>query len=254
MFETFSVPATYVSVPGVLSLYSSGRTTGVSVDVGDGVYQIVPIYSGYAFPHAIARCDLAGADVTSHLVRSLGTRGYAFDGENASREIARDIKEKLCYVAQDLEEELKNAAMSSEVERTYKLPDGHDISIGCERFLSPEVLFQPSLVGSELLGIHESICGSVMRCDVDVRKDLYGNVVLSGGTSMLDGFGGRIKKEVVSFAPSSVRVYVIAPPERKYGVWIGGSILGSLSTFQQMWISKEEYDESGPYIGIRKCF
>ena len=92
------------------------------------------------------------------------------------------------------------------------------------------------------------------RCDVDIRKDLYANVVLSGGTTMFQGIGERMTKELTALAPSTMKIKVVAPPERKYSVWIGGSILSSLSTFQQMWISKGEYDESGPIIVHRKCF
>jgi actin len=93
-----------------------------------------------------------------------------------------------------------------------------------------------------------------MKCDVDIRKDLYGNVVLSGGTTMFAGIGERMMKEMSQLAPQSIKIKVVAPPERKYSVWIGGSILSSLSTFQQMWITKSEYDESGPTIVHRKCF
>jgi actin-related protein len=92
-----------------------------------------------------------------------------------------------------------------------------------------------------------------MKCDVDIRKDLYGNVVLSGGTTMFAGIADRMQKELVNLA-LPMKIKIIAPPERKYSVWIGGSILASLSTFGQMWISKEEYDESGPAIVHRKCF
>merc|ERR1711974_456728 len=92
------------------------------------------------------------------------------------------------------------------------------------------------------------------KCDVDIRKDLYGNVVLSGGSTMFPGIAERMNKELVALAPSTMKIKIIAPPERKYSVWIGGSILASLSTFQQMWISKEEYDESGPSIVHTKCF
>jgi len=94
----------------------------------------------------------------------------------------------------------------------------------------------------------------VMKCDVDIRKDLYANTVLSGGTTMFAGIGERMDKELVALAPPTMKIKVVAPPERKYSVWIGGSILASLSTFQQMWISKQEYDESGPSIVHRKCF
>jgi actin-related protein len=128
----------------------------------------------------------------------------------------------------------------------------------------------------ESAGVHETTYNSIMKCDVDIRKDLYvfffanffaiflptraqsifsyGNVVLSGGSTMYPGIADRMQKELTALAPSTMKIKIIAPPERKYSVWIGGSILASLSTFQQMWISKEEYDESGPAIVHRKCF
>lgn len=252
MFENFNIPAMYISIQAILSLYSAGRTTGCVFDSGDGVSHIVPVYDGYCIPHAVTRIDLAGRDLTEWMAKLLTERGHGFI-TTAEREIVRDIKEKTAYVAFDFDAEMVKSKESSEIEECYTLPDAQVISINNERFRCPEALFQPSMIGKECAGIHQQTFDTIMKCDIDLRKDLFSNIVMSGGTTMYKGMSERMTKELVQLTPDTTTVRVIAPPERKYSVWIGGSILSSLHTFQDSWITRDEYDECGPEIVHRKC-
>jgi len=185
-------------------------------------------------------------------MRLLRQRGYSLT-TSAEKEIVRDIKENLCYVALDPEKELKLAEKVSGMEKSYMLPDGETLSVGVERFLAPEVLFNPSAVGKESSPIDEVIVEAVSKCDIDLRRDLYSNIVLSGGSTMFPGLKERLTREISEMIPENVEVKIIAPPERMYSVWIGGSILASLKTFQKMWVTRKEYKEIGPPV-IHRCF
>ena len=253
MFELFSVPGLYVNIQAVLALYASGRTTGVVLDSGDGVTHTVPIYDGYALPHAILRLNLAGRDLTHYLQRILVQRGYTFTS-SAEKEIVRELKEKSCYVAVDFESEYEKSQQSDECIEQHELPDGSIMTINDERFRAAEVLFRPELVGKETEGIHYLAYDSVERCEMDIRKELLKDIVLSGGSTMFPGMAERLQSEIAELCLHHVSVNVVAPPERLYSVWIGGSILSSLSTFQPLWINKAAYEEEGPAIIHRRCF
>ncbi|KAH3745045.1 actin, cytoplasmic 2 [Pelomyxa schiedti] len=253
LFETFNTPAMYVSLQAPLSLYSAARNTGIVLDTGHGVTQIVPVCGGYPLSHAIRRLDVAGSDLTSHMMTLLAQRGYSLMTSRAQHEVVRYIKENHTYVALDFEAEMNTAAKSSALEKSYELPDGELITIASERFMCPEALFKPYISGVDAPGIHEVCYQSITWCDRELREHLYSNIVLSGGTSLFPGLAERMQKEMTIRAPANVKVNIIALPERKISAWIGGSIQASLSTFQQMWIGVEEYAESGPAIVHRKC-
>ena len=254
MFNKFSVLKSYIAIQGVLSLYSSGRTTGIILDIGDGVTHTIPIYEGYSIPNAINRVDIAGRDITDYLRRLLEEKGYKFI-TSSEKEIVRDIKEKICYNAINYNDELKLFA-SRNMTRKYKLPDGYIITINEEMFKAPEALFQPDFLGKETKGIHEVTYDSIIKSDMDIRRDLYNNIVLSGGTTMTKCLEKRLEYELNIMNPQKINanlVKIIAPKERKYSVWMGGSILCSLESFENTWITRDEYNEYGNKIIHKKC-
>ncbi|KAF9456550.1 actin-related protein [Collybia nuda] len=243
-FDTFNVPALFTSVQAVLSLYSSGRTTGIVLDSGDGVTHAVPVFEGFSMPHAIRRVDVAGRDVTDHLQLLLRKSGHHLH-TTAEREVVRTIKEKCCYVALNPVKEEKDTLGRTE---DFRLPDGNIVQLGPERFRAPEILFNPELIGQEYAGVHQVVVDSINRVDLDLRKSLFSNIVLSGGSTLCRGFGDRLLNEVKKLALKDIKIKIYAPPERKYSTWIGGSILAGLNTFKKMWVSAEEYQEDPDII------
>ena len=276
LFETFNVPALYSSIQAVLSLYASGRTTGIVLDSGDGVSHAVPVYNGFAITNSVRRIDVAGRDVTENLQKHLRRAGHVFH-TSAEKEIVRIMKEKVSYVALDAQREDKEfhqraaagprggAGAGDDKQRVveYPLPDGRTIKLGPERFWAPEILFNPELIGLEYPGVHQILVDSIQRTDMDLRKALYGSIVLSGGSTLTRGFGDRLLHEVQRLAVRDMRIKIFAPPERKYTTWTGGSILAGLSTFKkvclcpckgawaderQMWVDKDEWQENPDII------
>ena len=236
MFETFNTPALYIAVQASLALYASGRTTGIVLDSGGDNTRSVPIYNGIIQQQAVLSVDIAGRDLNDYMMKLLNDHGYSFT--TAEKDIIMcDIKEKHGFAALDFHLE-KSEPIS------YELPDGTLISIEDEQFQCVEPMFYPELIGRENTGIHKMIYDSILKCEGDKHKDLYESIVLAGGNTMFKGMADRLQKEVSMLAPQP-KVAVLAPPERKYSAWIGGSILTSLESFQQNWRSKAEYYESG---------
>ncbi|XP_070705585.1 uncharacterized protein [Pempheris klunzingeri] len=254
MFECFSVPFTYVAMQAKLALYAAGRTTGVVFESGDGVSYSVPVFEGYCLPHAVQRSPLAGVDVTMHLKKLLLEQGVCMR-TTAEMEIVREMKEKCCCVALNYEAELSQGGSSSR-EMHYTMPDGQIVTLGTERFRAPEILFKPELIGRDHYGIHESIFKSILSSDIDLRRCFLGNIILSGGNTLLAGLPERLQAEIRGLVPTDMgeSVHVTSPKDRDFSVWSGGAVLANLPTFSSAWISQEEYEEYGPQIVFRKCF
>lgn len=248
-FEHFNAPALFISAQAILSLYASGRTTGIVLDSGDGVTHAVPVFEGFALTHAIQRMDLAGRDVTECLQLHLRRAGHIFH-TSAEQEIVREMKESVCYVAFNPQKE--ETSQEAGMPKQYRLPDGQVLNLGLERFKSPEILFQPGLVGSEYKGVQHLLYNSIFKSDMDLRKALCTQIVLSGGSTMFRGFGDRLLNEIRRLLPKESKIRISAPPNRHTSTWHGGSILSSLATFKQMWVSKAEWEEEGSSVIHKK--
>ena len=253
LFGTFNAPNVYVAIQAVMSLYSAGRTNGLVVDSGDGVTHTVPVFEGYSIPHAIHRIDIAGRVLTDYMRKLLQEAGENFTS-SSELEIVKDIKEKLCYVALDWEKDFNTADTSSANDASYTLPDKRVITVpGTVRMKCPELLFQPTLNGKECLSMHALTWKSTQDSDIDVRKTLLKNVILSGGSTMYENLPDRLKQELLNLAPSGAEIRIVASADRKFAVWKGASTLASLSSFAASWVSKEEFEEHGGAILHRKC-
>ena len=200
----------------------------------------MPIYEGNAIIDGISRLELAGRDLSEYLKKQLFVTNF-----NCSLKIAKEFKEKLCFTSFDFENEISK-------EKYFKLPDGYRVSIGNNRFKCPELLFQPFLGGIKSCGIHDALLNSLIKCNEVIRNYLYSNIFLTGGTSMLEGFLRRIDKEMYLRTNSRIDTRIFSSPERKYLTWIGGSIMASLSSFQNKFISKSKYEEYGSNIMMRR--
>jgi actin beta/gamma 1 len=257
MFEKYKTLGLYIAIQAVLSMFAAGRTSGIVCQMGDGSSHTVGVYEGYAIPHATTRVGLCGRDLTAYLNQLLNSNGCSF-GSSAERDLVNEMKEKVCYIAEDFAEEEQKAFSSEDIIHNYTLPDGNVIKINDERFRCPEALFNPQILGYQHFGIHEHIYNTIQQCEIDLRLDFSRNIVLSGGNTMFKGFKTRLGREINAIIEGNNRrkhgvgrvreVSIYDPPERKYSAWIGGSILSSLSTFSRIVIPKSKYDECGPGV------
>jgi len=258
MFEKYEFHGCYMAVQAVLTLYAQGLLTGMVVDIGDGVCHICPVYEGFSLPHLTRRLDVAGRDITRYLIKLLLLRGYVFN-QSADFETVRMMKEKLCYVAYDTEQEQKLSQETTSLVESYKLPDGRVIKVAGERFEAPEALFQPHLINIESVGVAELLFNTIQAADIDIRSEFYKHIVLSGGTTMFPGLPSRMEREIkqlyltkvlkgdhTKFSNMKFKIRIEDPPRRKHMVFLGGAVLADIMKDKEnFWMTRAEYEECG---------
>lgn len=256
MFEHYQFDGLYIAIQAVLTLYAQGLLTGVVVDSGDGVTHICPVYEGFALPHLTRRLDIAGRDITRYLIKLLLLRGYAFN-HSADFETVRIMKEKLCYVGYDIDQEQKLALETTVLVESYTLPDGRVIKVGGERFEAPEALFQPHLINVEGVGVAELLFNTIQAADIDTRPEFYKHIVLSGGSTMYPGLPSRLERELKQLylervlkghreKLSKFKIRIEDPPRRKHMVFMGGAVLADIMKDRDnFWMTRKEYQEKG---------
>jgi actin-related protein len=267
LFNDMNIENLYITNTSTLALYANGKTTGLVVDIGYETTSCVPIYEGFVLNHAVSRVELGGNHLTEYLCDLINKNkeNPQFEIRNeAKKEMINWLKEKKCEVTEDYDSQVKRDQDNKNSGELVLLPDNNTIvRLGSERYACPELLFQPiffdkkfSALGQEQPSpIHEQAFKAIKKCDDDIQKDLFLNTVLCGGSSLFMKIKPRFEKELQSLAPTGKTAKVIAPPERKYSAWLGGSILGSLSNFRNtMFVSKKEYIESGANAIYKKFF
>jgi actin-related protein 2 len=259
MFETYGFQAAKVNIQAMLVLYAQGLLSGVVVDSGDGVTHIVPVWEGIVPPTLIKRLNVAGRHITKYLIKLLQVRGYNFN-RSADFETVRQIKEELCYCGYDLDVEKRLALETTTLVQPYTLPDGRVIKVTSERYEAPEVLFQPHLIDSESVGLHEMLFNMIQEADIDLRPAFYQHIVLSGGSTMYPGLPSRLEKEMKELYLKKVlkgdkaklekfKLRIEDPPRRKHMVFLGGSVLADIMKDRpEFWISKQEWEDEGERI------
>uniref|UniRef100_A0A8C1H3K4 Actin-like 6B n=2 Tax=Cyprinus carpio TaxID=7962 RepID=A0A8C1H3K4_CYPCA len=289
IFEHYNIPAFFLCKTAVLTAFANGRATGLVLDSGATHTTAIPVHDGYVLQQGIVKSPLAGDFITMQcreLFQEMNidtVPPYMIASKEPVREGAPPLwtkKDKLppvtkswhtymCNeVIQDFQASVLQVSDSPYDEQVaaqmptvhYEMPSGYSTDYGAERLRIPEGLFDPSnvkgLSGNTMLGVGHVVTTSIGMCDIDIRPGLYGSVIVTGGNTLLQGFTERLNRELSQKAPPSMRLKLIAcnsSIERRFSSWIGGSILASLGTFQQMWISKQEYDEGGKQSVERKC-
>ena len=239
LFDNYKIEQLFFASQPILSLFSTSSTSGAVLESGDGVTQSCIIYEGYSIPGSNRRINLGGREVTEYLQYLLNRKGYDLKNSDGFQ-ITKKIKEELCETYADEGKSIENV--------NYTLPDDSVIEIGEERRLAPEILFNPLLREYEYPGLPEILSESINKTNVDLKLQLYGSILLSGGNTNIKGMKERIYKEIKKLAPKNAKIRLHTPSNPENCSWIGGNIISSLEIAKKMWISVKEWMEKGEYI------
>ena len=238
-FDKYQVMGFYPILDSLLTMYSGGFQTGLVIEMGASSTRIVPIYKGYMLSHAVEVVQMGGTILDNFMFDQLQNAGFSTDS-SVRREIGRVIKERACFVSLDFNEDKNHVK-----KKDFRLPDGDMIELGLERFTVPELLFKPDLFNLEEKPLHTAILDVISNCDVDTRTELLENIFLSGGSSVIPQLELRLQNELeIGLAQRGVDMRtprIIAPKQRFYSCWIGGSILSNLPAFQNSWVTRPQY-------------
>lgn len=247
MFEIFNTPCIYLSAQSVLSAIAYGKSTGISVDCGEETTNFAPIYEGFLCREAVTYIPIAGRHIHETLVNLLIQNGQVLQSK-MQKEAMKKAKIEFCYVSKDIENENNDSVDE------YILPDKRIIKIRDEKYKAPELLFNPKTYGYDCNSMQDQFMISINKTDMDLRKDMFSNILFNGGTTLFKGFKERVDKEFKEVSKEyECKKKIHCYPEAQFAAWIGGSILSSLNTFENLWITKSEYKEVGSCIVHRKC-
>ena len=249
LFDNLGVPALFFASQPILSLLSTSSTSGTVLESGDGVTQSCVVYEGYSIPCTYERYNYGGADVTEHLRNLLKKRGYHFYNSNEFR-LINEIKENSCFCfSNNAKNDIKDSKRAlNKNPINYYLPDGSSISIGDERILATEILFNPEYIGKEYLSFPDMIISSIDKVDIQIRQKSYENILISGGNTGFNGLNEQLISEMKNKLSKDTKINLKKSENPQYSCWIGGNIISTLEIFKKMWVTKNVWNEQGTKI------
>ena len=245
LFEKMNIPALIFAKQPLLSLISTGYSTGVVLESGSDITQSCVSCEGYLIKNSFFRCDYGGKDVTNVLKillkqNNIDIRNNSLD----DTKILNEIKEKQCYIKTLKDENDDFVSLLSE----YILPDGNRLKLNDEKILAPEILFNNKLIFAEDLTFHEMVISSIDKVDINIKDKLYKTIILSGGNTKFKGIEEKMIVNLSYLIPRGVDIKIKTQINPELNCWNGGKVIASLNIFNKMLVDKKEWEECGKNI------